>query len=847
MEEFQLLTLQEEDDGASESEGEHLSNGQALQRKEKMRWRNKPSGALAAKERGTASSAHRDSVTDEGSSLESLHFSSGRGKLPPLSQKWYRSPAAKVATGAVLLLIGGFLLGYLAHVPKVVPVMANSSNASPSMLWKDRLHFTPDFARCPKEFGFERPAVLVHSFDGLASRFLDRIPSLKDLGSAGVRAAHMRPVFPTSTFPNHYTMATGLFPESHGIIDNSFSSVDGTRFFYNANDSRFVSAWWGGQPIWQVAQRQGRRVLAHYWPGTDVKINGVLPTYWSVFDFNETVSSRAQRVVDALRMPAAQRPDLVLAYYHQPDSVAHVQFQESEAFSDALLQVDRLTSLIMEGLANASLLDCVDVIFLSDHGIDQCRHSVDPHVSQFDPLSVYDGNGFMNRVRLNETVDVRKALSGYDCSMYSPFQLYAKQDLPVRLHYVNADVIAPLIITANLSYVMFAANKSVSCKTKFNMHGWDNVHNELQAVFLAYGPSFLTHATVEAFANIELFNLLADLLEINGVENNGTRGSLRHLLRPGRLQNLVEEKTDPLPVVVRATLPVTVRPVCGKNCSTHCSWPSLTASMEDQDDFLQLHGREFGFPGGRDSGATMLVNRNYLVGVFPQRDLPVWSAFRMPPWSRQILLHNFQHQDISECRFADPRLSGWDRSGLCSEVSGITLGLLVPPELASAAAYQDEFLLTSNTVPVYHSFYYGIWHRFLEMLAGWNSETQRLLIWLGPVWDYQAPFGLADPPSILQRDQLPSHFFAVVLRQRSVRPVICPTLSCQYDVISFIVPHQPAPTKRCQSELAYLLSHSATVVDVELISGLGFFTGLPVEEAARLRTRVTNLTFWESL
>lgn len=178
------------------------------------------------------------------------------------------------------------------------------------------------------------------------------------------------------------------------------------------------------------------------------------------------------------------------------------------------------------------------------------------------------GSGTVNRIRLSEAMNIDDVVNSLACpSATSGYQVYKKEDLPRRLHYFNSRSIAPVILLANVSVALRRHVPNLSCKTWFNMHGWDNMYNKMQAVFVAFGPSFRKKRTVEPFVNIELFNLFADLLGIKASDNNGTTGSLRYLLRKdvrNKLEFVRETTLDP--VLENRLAEGPIQPLCDEKC-----------------------------------------------------------------------------------------------------------------------------------------------------------------------------------------------------------------------------------------------------------------------------------------
>ncbi|XP_055343679.1 ectonucleotide pyrophosphatase/phosphodiesterase family member 3-like [Paramacrobiotus metropolitanus] len=750
--------------------------------------------------------------------------------------------------------------GELAN-PSSLRVSSYDSRQSPSgNSWQETVsQGAPNFERCAKKYGFDRPLLLVQSLDGFATRFVPHVPSVAFLFQQALHAKHMRPVFPTSTYPNHYSIVTGLYPESHGIIDQTFYSADNTSFFVNYRPSHAVSDFWKGHPIWEVAQQQGRKVFTKYWPGGDVVINGVRPTNWTTYSDVEPFDSIANTVINWIRLPVEQRPDMILAYLREPDSSGHAALENSAKFQNALQQVENYMTMLMNGLTEAGLVDCVDLIVLSDHGIAQCLSTVDPHAERANPVDAYRSNGAMNRVTLAKNADVDQAVSSLSCpSQNSPYQVYKKEDLPVRLHYVNSAIIAPVIILPNISDILFPPESNQTCIDRFQMHGWDNLYDKMQSIFMAYGPSFKTKTTVEPFENVELFNLLCDLLNIQCVANNGTLGSLRHIIREAKEETMHayhNESTNFYPVNFISYPQQNVRAgvVCKEGCREEVTLSTLPSDVPRKD----YNPRPAGTSGGvLDTDISYLSNSDSDTGYNTIRQIASWVSFELPPVSGNELQESLKSGKGVDCIYKDPRVNSsaafsFPCAGLnvpnTNATDKVVPVSLFPPELATTNTSRIESILHTNIVPMYRSFYEEYWRRLLQLVASWNRKETPMHIYVGPAWDRKPPFGVADSylrsrDTTTEKDVLdntvPTHFYLVAWRQRTKE--YCLEDECSHEVISFILPHHMQTQKPCQPERFYFLTNSATIKDVERLTGFQWFPNFSWQQAARMRTSLTD-------
>ncbi|MCO4099971.1 MAG: alkaline phosphatase family protein [Gemmatimonas sp.] len=215
-------------------------------------------------------------------------------------------------------------------------------------------------------------ATVLISLDGFRADYITRPAAvrLRELAARGTRAERLIPAFPSKTFPNHYTIVTGLYPEHHGIVANTMRDERiGTTF--TITDTRIARdpRWWGGEPIWNTAERQGVRTANMFWPGSDYAINGRYPTYYTPYDGRIPNRARVQRVLDWLSMPAATAPRFITLYFSTTDDVGHKHGPLTAPVDTAIAHVDSLIGMLTDGLAARQLTHRVNLVVVSDHGM----------------------------------------------------------------------------------------------------------------------------------------------------------------------------------------------------------------------------------------------------------------------------------------------------------------------------------------------------------------------------------------------------------------------------------------------------------------------------------------------
>jgi len=365
----------------------------------------------------------------------------------------------------------------------------------------------------------DAPYLLLVSIDGLGNAAMAEAstPALDAIGRGGVRASAMRPVFPTLTFPNHYSIATGLYPAEHGIVGNEFPSADRQRW-YSYRDRLSVQdpAWYGGVPIWVRAEQAGMVAAAFFFVGTEAPIAGIRPTYSYLYDQSVPGKVRIEQVLDWLALPGPRRPHLVTLYFEAVDVASHRYGPGHPRTRAAIEAVDGLIGRLLAGVARLPLADEVYVIVVSDHGQaayeDPRRpYVLEQHIDITDARMVDGGNYVMlyferpERGRLERMADTINA--GWDHGT-----AYLREDAPAHWRVPGADTrYADLIVQANPGHAVVS---SVTRRAKITpgAHGWDPHAPGQAAIFLATGPRLPAARRIGEISVVDVYPLMLDIL-----------------------------------------------------------------------------------------------------------------------------------------------------------------------------------------------------------------------------------------------------------------------------------------------------------------------------------------------
>ena len=379
------------------------------------------------------------------------------------------------------------------------------------------------------------PTVLLLSIDGLRADMIDRShsPNLARLARQGVRAAGMTPSYPSLTFPNHYTLVTGLRPDHHGIIHNSMSAEDLGDFRLTDRDAMSNPAWWGGEPIWVGVEKAGHASAVWAWPGSAAPIAGVQARQSHPYDETVPLPERMRQLRGWLQgLPDGQKPRLVAAYLEQLDQTGHSHGPDSPEYAATLQAVDAAIGQLLDGLKRDGLLDATNIIIVSDHGMATVKQGhvvatedmVAPDIAT--EVSVGQSVGFTPQPGRER--EAEKALLGahphYDC--------WKKTQLPARWHYGTHPRIPPIICQMHEGWDALT-RAAIARRPPGNRgsHGYDPALPSMQAVFIARGPSFRQGAMLPTIDNVDVYPLLARLTGTPPAPNDGNPQALLPALR----------------------------------------------------------------------------------------------------------------------------------------------------------------------------------------------------------------------------------------------------------------------------------------------------------------------------
>jgi predicted AlkP superfamily pyrophosphatase or phosphodiesterase len=381
----------------------------------------------------------------------------------------------------------------------------------------------------------EAPYLVLLSLDGFRYDYLDDIPTpaFQRMIAEGARADRMIPVFPTKTFPSHYTVATGMYAENHGLVGNRFWAPE-KGGFYSLSNREVVEdgSWYRGEPIWVTAERQGMVSAAYHFVGTEADVGGVSPTQWHRFDASVPNREKVETVLEWLALPVERRPHVLTMYFEDLDGAGHRYGPGSRQVDRAVERVDRELGRLLDGIDALPHGDQVYVIVVSDHGmirIDLDRVQ-DLDMDAFPGVRLVTSGTYASLLveegGMARASQVRDSLR----AMLPESDVWLRQEVPERFHYSADPRIGDIVVLAPPGSLVIPKGRENPSET--HTHGWDNQALGMGAIFLARGPDITAGSRIEAFESVHVYPLMAHLLGLRpNPEADGRLEVLAPILR----------------------------------------------------------------------------------------------------------------------------------------------------------------------------------------------------------------------------------------------------------------------------------------------------------------------------
>ncbi len=373
--------------------------------------------------------------------------------------------------------------------------------------------------------------VVMLSLDGFRWDYpeMANTPNLNKIASQGVKAQALIPCYPTKTFPNHYSMATGLYPNNHGIVCNRF--LDPELGYYAIGDRAAVenAAFYGGEPFWVTAEKQGVKAATFYWVGSEAPVGGDYPSFWKRYDQRVPFENRIDTVIHWLSLPEAERPRVIGWYSHEPDWTAH---RYGATGAETLAKVEELDSLVgvfLDRLAKLPIASKVNVMIVSDHGMADISPERYINLNNFVDRDWFDvitgGNPVFSLKPKDEHRD--EALAAL--KSIPNLKVWERGEIPSRYNYGSNPRIQDVLIEAAEGYSVGLTSDS----TRFSgaTHGYDNKHPDMHGIFFAQGPAFKNGYSHKAFMNTNLYTIITHIMGLEPAKTDGNWDEVKELFR----------------------------------------------------------------------------------------------------------------------------------------------------------------------------------------------------------------------------------------------------------------------------------------------------------------------------
>ena len=382
----------------------------------------------------------------------------------------------------------------------------------------------------------KKPYVIMISLDGFRADLADKYQAtnLIRLRSEGVQADYMESSYPSLTFPNHYSIVTGLYPAHHGLVDNHF--YDPTRnAVYSMGDKNAVrdSSWYGGTPLWALAEQQHMISASFYWVASEAAIDGLLPTYYYHFNTLIPIDERIQTVVDWLRLPEDKRPHLITFYFSDVDHAEHVYGPDAWQVRSAVHSVDESVGKLVDAVGALDLP--VNFILVSDHGMTTVDNTHPMPLPASVDTNAYTVSFGATMIHLFSRTHDKKAIKATYAAIKAEaknYDVYLSDDVPSHFHYGKKDDrynrIGDIILVAQAPHVFGRPTDHIP----IGEHGFDPALPDMHATFYAWGPAFKPHQKIAGFENVNVYPLVAKILGLPYTEKiDGRPGVLEGILK----------------------------------------------------------------------------------------------------------------------------------------------------------------------------------------------------------------------------------------------------------------------------------------------------------------------------
>jgi alkaline phosphatase D len=372
---------------------------------------------------------------------------------------------------------------------------------------------------------------LVVSLDGFRWDYpqLYDTPFLDSMASVGVKAVSLQPSYPSKTFPNHYTLATGLYPDHHGLVNNAFYDPEQDRYYQVSNREAVMDGtFYGGEPIWVTAEKQGLKAASYFWVGSEADIQGIRPSIWKKYHHQKPYGQRIDSIISWFQRPLSERPRFAMLYFDQPDGVGHHYGPESPETGKVIHRLDSLMNVLHQKLKSLPLYDSLNVIITSDHGMAMIYEDSTIILSDIVNMEwiqeIQGGNPAYSIMAREGYVDsIMNALT-----KVSHLKAWKTGQEPAHLHYGTHPRTLDITVTTDPHWSVYAEKPD---RFMQGTHGYDPAFRDMHTIFYAMGPAFARNKEVRTFYNVDVYNVMCKTLNLKPAPNDGKPERIMSLFR----------------------------------------------------------------------------------------------------------------------------------------------------------------------------------------------------------------------------------------------------------------------------------------------------------------------------
>lgn len=385
------------------------------------------------------------------------------------------------------------------------------------------------------------PYVILVSFDGFRSDYVERfdLPNLKQFIREGAAADGMLPSFPSKTFPNHYTIVTGLYPGHHGLVDNNFyDPKKKATYGMRVKEAVIDPSYYGGKPLWQLARENNVTSASYFWVGSELQQEGLHPNHFHKYEQSVPFDLRVDEVIRWLNLPEKERPHMITLYFHSPDHESHKYGPLADETKNTVLRMDSLLGRFMQRVDSTKLP--VNVILVSDHGMSELQNREETFI-MIDEILV--SNKTIQVSNGGTQAHIYTSSSAQTDSLFqvlnktaSSYRVVKRKDFPDRWHYDHPRSGDILLIANPGKYIVSGPREKMRDGWinggTFGAHGYDpDEVKEMAGIFYAKGPNIKKGMKVSTFRNIHVYPFIAKILELKTDKIDGDVKVLESILK----------------------------------------------------------------------------------------------------------------------------------------------------------------------------------------------------------------------------------------------------------------------------------------------------------------------------